>query len=85
MEYVNVGAWVSGARPASKAALKRALSSDPASILFTPTSMLHRGPASYRPDDIPAGVSLSVVGPDPETSRKWYATVELRNGKVRIT
>lgn len=32
------------------------------------------------------GVKLSVVGPDPYTNRKWYATVEVNaTGQVKVS
>jgi hypothetical protein len=87
MAYVNVGAYigtanadgetVTGERVASKAALKAALKERPGEVLFDVTAMIHNGPKLYRGDEIPQGVNLSVVGPDPYTSRKWYATVAL--------
>ena len=85
MSFVNVGAWVRFDRPATKAALKRALADNPASVTFDPTSMFHTGPSLYAVDDITDGVKLSVCGPDPETSRKWFVTVERRNGKIRVS
>jgi hypothetical protein len=74
-EWINVGAYIGDDRAASKAALKRALASAPHTVTFDATSELSAGPAGYRGDDVPAGVNLSVVGPDPYTSRKYYATV----------
>jgi hypothetical protein len=36
-------------------------------------------------EEIPAGATLSVVGPDPFTSRRWYATVtRTANGSVKV-
>jgi hypothetical protein len=35
--------------------------------------------------DVPVGVSLSVVGPDPYTDRRWYAQVSRsKDGKVKV-
>lgn len=73
MTYVNCGArdFVTQDRFASKAALRRHLTAG-LSVEFDPTS-------AFGPFDtiaVPAdGVTLTVVGPDPYTSRKWYASV----------
>lgn len=85
MSYINVGAWTrDGSRPQSKKALKDALKADPTAIRFEGTSML--GPAfEGTAEEIPAGATLSVVGPDPFTSRRWYATVtRTANGSVKV-
>lgn len=85
MSYVNVGAWVDGKRPKTKKALKEALASSPADTVFDPTSTFDQQLSNLDGTKIPAGVRLQVTGPCPFTSRKWYATVEMLNGKVRIT
>ena len=83
MSYVNCGAYVNGERPKSKKALKEAIK-DPASVYFDPTSMFDNQTMIHG-DQIPNGVSLSVCGPDPYNSRKWYATVTTVNGNVKVT
>lgn len=85
MSYVNVGAWVALDRPATKAALKRALADNPTAVTFEPTSVFHTGLSLYTVEDITEDMKLSVCGPDPARSRKWFATVERRNGKVRVS
>ncbi len=85
MAFINVGASLNGARIASKAALKRAIKDTPDAVEFDSTSPMGQqydgGPA-----DIPTGVKLSVVGPDPYTNRKWYATVERTStGAVKVS
>jgi hypothetical protein len=87
MSYVNVGAYVDGKRPATKAALKRALAENPASVEFDGTSPLGPQYSDLSGVNVPEGVSLTVVGPDPFTSRKFYATVKInaRTGKVVLT
>lgn len=75
MGFVNVGAVDDRGRGfATKKALKEALAADPSGVNFFGTSDF----TPYHSDGngIPLGVTLSVVGPDPYTSRKWYATVE---------
>jgi len=84
MAYENVGAFVDGKRPSSKAALKAALRGAPETVTFDSTSMLV-GSRTFTPDTIPAGVILSVVGPDPYTSRKFYASVTSGPKGVRLT
>jgi len=37
------------------------------------------GPLADAPDD-----TYAVVGPDPYTNRKWYATITKRDGKVTV-
>jgi hypothetical protein len=87
MTYINVGAKIDtetgdGTVPQyakSKTALRTALKDNPSAVLFESTEAL--GPnegKTFRGDEIPQGVRLQVCGPDPYTSRKWYATAELK-------
>jgi hypothetical protein len=86
MEYINTGAYIGTARAASKAALIRAMRADPTGVRFDRTAaVLDEGGAELSGAEIPAGVRLSVVGPDPYNNRKWYATVELTARGVRVT
>ena len=63
-----------GERPKTKKALKEAMRDDPASVVFDPTAAF--GTQEFiRGDDVPSGVVLVVVGPDPYTKRTWYANV----------
>jgi hypothetical protein len=96
MPFVNVGAFTGDpsnrTRIKSKAALKRLLVGDrnnkatPGEVLFDNTAMgVGPGDELYRGDDLPpTGTKLTVVGPDPHTDRKWYATVEVVAGKVTV-
>ena len=79
MGYVNCGAYVNGSHPKTKKALKEAMVSDPANVVFVTTSAFEDERA-IQGDDIPTGAILSVVGPDPYEKRSWYATV--KNGRV---
>lgn len=86
--YINTGAYINGTRPASKAALKRALSEQLSTerpiVTFDQTSMFD-GPGTIFALKIPAGVILSVVGPDPYTDRRWYASVSVSaTGKLVV-
>ncbi len=87
MSYMNVGAYVNGTRPATKAAMKRALAEDPASVTFDGTSPMGPQHDDLSGVNIPEGLTLSVVGPDPFTKRNWYANVKInaRTGKVSVT
>jgi hypothetical protein len=81
MRYLNVGALINDKNAPTKKALREAMKSEPERVTFYATSMFDAGTEDFAGNDLPAGVSLSVVGPDPERSRKWYATVT-PNGKV---
>ena len=86
MPTINTGAFIDGRRAPSKRAIKIALAVHPERVLFDPTSPFN-DPAPIRGDQIPAGVSLTVVGPDPFTKRSFYATVQLnaRTGAPKLT
>jgi hypothetical protein len=82
MGYINVG--VDSPYNVSKKALKGGCAVEPEKVWFYSTALFGQqffGSAL----EIPEGTSLTVVGPDPATSRKWYATVEMRDGKVRVS
>lgn len=84
MAYINVGALA----PTGPVKTKKQLKAEIDSIQFYDTSPLgqtfHGGWGDLA-DNFPAGTKLTVVGPDPFTDRKWYATVEVVNGKVKVT
>lgn len=71
-------------RPTSKKEVKELVASDPASVLLERTAWIgnseHDGPVSEAPEG-----SYHFVGPDPYTSRKFYGTVTVREGKVKVT
>jgi len=87
MSFINCGAIVNGKRPATKSELKRALTAEPANVLFDTTSV--HGPRSgdiIRADIADIGAyRLSVAGPDPYRTRKWYATVAVSKGKIQVS
>lgn len=73
------GIYISNARAKTKSALKKA---DPSTLELEATSMFgneYGGPVVDAPDG-----TYYVVGPDPYTSRKWYAQVIVRAGKVVV-
>ena len=80
MARINTGALVEGARPTSKKALKEALANG-AHVEFDRTSAFESGTLTV------AGIGadkIDVVGPDPYRNRKWYATVTVVNGKIKV-
>ena len=87
MAHINTGAYVDGRRPASKAALRRAVVDNLSAVTFDVTALFGPYVGMYlaaTPADIGAD-QLSVVGPDPYRSRRWYATVEVgRDGRVKV-
>lgn len=89
MSYINVGATLYGRRIPTKAKLRAELGpeGDWAGVAFDVTSML--GPRAGEVINATAtdiGTDkLTVVGPDPYTKRNWYATVEVRNGKIKVS
>lgn len=87
MAYINVGAYIDGKRPKSKTALKTALKDAPETVRFDCTAAV--GPDAGRSDimgnDLPAGDTLTVCGPDPYTKRSWYASVSLNSkGGIKV-
>jgi hypothetical protein len=93
MSYVNVGANDSkGKRVPTKAKLKelvrtaQELEADEV-VFFDQTSIVHDGglPGTITLNDLKPGTVLVVVGPDPYTRRNWYANVERKNGKVKVS
>lgn len=86
------GVFVNGQRPKSKKAIKEAIASG-ATVELENTSMF--GGHGYTVvggalvpecgDGTPVTrVRVDFVGPDPYNSRKFYGTVEARNGKVIV-
>jgi len=66
----------------TKTAFKAALKDQPAAVLITSTCFgLGPGKAEYRASELDPQFAYQVTGPDPETNRKWFARVEVKNGK----
>lgn len=79
--YVNVGAKLHGSDIPTKAALKRAVAENPASVELYSTSLIPAGLPQGKQFvteviNLDSSHKYSVTGPNPYTSRKWYATVE---------
>lgn len=85
--YVNVGAKVMPGNSdiPSKKALKACIAANPGDVVLYDTSELST-PGTRTCSYLDVGVKYTVVGPNPYTSRKWYATVEkLPNGTIRVS
>jgi hypothetical protein len=68
----------------TKAMLKRAIAENAANVYMYGTSGFT--PFGDTADNLEIGVKYSVTGPNPYTSRKWYATLEkLANGTIRVS
>lgn len=83
MAFIEVGALVNGKRPATKKALRDALTQDPTQVTFDGVSPFK--PFAGRVTDLPAGDKLQVTGPDPFRTRNWYATVTIVGGNVKVS
>jgi hypothetical protein len=76
MSYLNVGASIGGDRVGTKKVLRETMRLDPSLVTFDRTSeMGPDAPWTFTGDQLPPGLTLSVVGPDPYRRRSWYATV----------
>ena len=82
MAYINGG--VEMPHNVSKKALKEAVQADPSKVFFYSTSPLGATYDGYL-DKMPEGVTLQVTGPDPFKARKWYASVKLVNGVIKVS
>ena len=70
--YVNVGVYPPYNR--TKKALKEAISRDPKAVILYTTSLFGVQFSGRRVSALDPG-DYTVVGPEPQTSRKWYATI----------
>lgn len=89
--YISAGARAAdGTGFKSKAALKRALAAGEP-VKFYTTGQFPNPEFEVRSSDLgnrprAAEESWSIVGPDPCTSRKWYATVTVNHlGNLKVT
>lgn len=83
--YVNVGAKDTrdGTNIPSKKALKTLIATTPANVTLYNTSGFN-GQSGRTGDNLDIGVKYTVVGPNPYTNRKWYATVERTEKGVTV-
>ena len=84
--FVNCGVSHSdGVRIKTKKALREALKFNPALVTFDKTSPFDLPGTDIRGSEIPDGIVLSVVGPDPYRDRRWYASVsKSTDGTVKV-
>lgn len=86
--YVNVGARDvhTNADIKTKSDLKGRLLNYPETVEFYVTDAF--GPNEGKTiigDELETGIKYSVTGPNPYTSRKWYATVEKRGLNIKVS
>lgn len=87
-DWQNAGAqnFFGGKDFPTKKALKELIAQSPEKVHLYSTDAF--GPnygKSWMADILPEGVKFTVTGPNPYTSRKWYATVEkLANGNISV-
>jgi hypothetical protein len=78
MTQYEVGAKSDGADVPTKKALKELIKKNPSAVSFYPVT-LFPNPASESlrttADKFPRGIIGQVTGPNPYTSRKWFATL----------
>ena len=70
-------------RPKSKREIRDIVAIDPARVCVESTSMHGRG-FDGTVDKLPEGKRIDFVGPDPYRSRKFYGSIEMRNGKLVV-
>lgn len=83
MGYINVGAHIEGRDPKSKKELKQRVEVEPHTVSLYTTSAFD----SYFNLSVPHldDGKYSVTGPNPYDARKWYATIEIRDGKAKVS
>jgi hypothetical protein len=79
----NYGVTINGRRPKSKKEIKEAVANG-ATVRFENLSMFGGEDAVVRGGVLEPAKSVAFVGPDPHRDRKFYGTVEMRNGKVIV-
>lgn len=88
-EWQNVGVRVNltGADIPTKSALKAGIAANPAIITFYSTDAFGANAGKlWFGDSLEIGVKYSVAGPNPYTSRKWFATVEkTAKGAIKVS
>lgn len=81
--YYNCGALFNGERVPNKKRLRELLAESPVDIYFDGTAMV-KDVDGYRGNELPEGVILSVVLPDPYHDRRFYANVRNKGGKLTV-
>ncbi len=85
--FVNVGARSKSTLEdyKTKKALRDAMQQNPADVELYETSVFGGGTVITGDKVTSPGVKYSVTGPNPFTSRKWYATIErTKNGNTTV-
>ena len=72
-----------GRRFPTKKALKEAFKAEPALVTLLPTELFTTDMPTLA-SDVKPGEAWSIVGPNPYSDRRWYATVE-HNSKGQVT
>jgi hypothetical protein len=83
MKFYNCGASIDGRRVRNKKELRELLEASPVDVYFDGTAII-KDVDGYRGSELPEGVSLSVVLPDPYRDRRYYASVEKKAGKLVV-
>jgi len=84
MEYVEIGVKDASTHQhvKTKSALKALVKDDPTKVGIYVLSLFHAGTISAQTvAELPTEHRYPVAGPNPQTDRKWFATVEYKNGK----
>jgi len=87
MSFVNVGAKLHGSDIPTKSALKAAIATNPDKVVLYGTSMFgtFKEGDLVKADNLDEQYKYQVTGPNPYTSRKWYATVQKgQNGNITV-
>lgn len=87
-QYAEFGVRIFGRPAASKAAIKRAFKDSPDAIVWAEVPTIGNGWSgrSFTTADLlTEGFStLTLVGPDPQTSRKWYGSLTRKGDDVKL-
>jgi hypothetical protein len=84
MPYISAGVTMvaDGSEIPTKMAFKKLLKDEPSELLFINFSYgLGPGELKYRGSELDPALAYQVAGPNAETNRKWFARVEVRDGK----
>lgn len=86
MSHVSAGVkMIDGTEFRFKKDLQAQLEKEPSEVLFTNFSHgLGPGEAEYRGSELDPALSYQVAGPNAETNRRWFACVQVKDGKPVI-
>ena len=83
---MSVGIFINGQRPASKKAVKEAIAANPASVHLENTSGFSNNFDIDLDEKIAQGdFRTAFVGPDPYNKRNFYGTIEVKDGRVKVS